>query len=163
MFLVHFPHLMNMKICKIGFNKLTMTHFGPIEVKFCILLQRRPSMPPLDRSQAESNIAIDILLTVLTCGLYGLFWQARIFKTVNSFLDQEKHKFWTWLLLCLLTCGLYNIYAQYELARSINGIQASRNMKVNENLVLLDILFSIIAFHFLSNAFNQAEINAWFD
>ena len=118
---------------------------------------------PIESHKAVSNVALDIVLTLLTCGIYGLFWQARIFRVVNAFLGREKYSFWLWFLLSLITCNIYNIFAQYDLAKSINEVQAKLGKPVNENLPLLNLVFSILPLHVIYGAIDQSEINAWYE
>jgi hypothetical protein len=118
---------------------------------------------PMERSDAVSSVTTDVILTVLTCGIYGIFWQARIFRAVNAFLGREKFSTLLWILLSLITCGIYNIFAQYELSKAINEVQAKVGKKVNEHLALLNVLLSFFALHLVSNAINQIEINAWYE
>ena len=65
---------------------------------------------PISRSEAVSNIAIDVVLTLVTCGIYNLFWQSRQFKVMNAFLGQKRYSFFQWMILVVLTCGLYHVY-----------------------------------------------------
>lgn len=118
---------------------------------------------PISETEAKGNFALDIIFSLLSCGIYSIFWQARIFRVMNAFLGEEKFNVWTWCLLSLITCGIYNVFVQYEVARSINSIQSERRLKVNEMLPLLSVALSIFTHHLLTVGFHQLEINAFYD
>ena len=112
--------------------------------------------PRIPRSTEHvRNIALDILLTILTLGLFNLWVQHRQMVAVNAMLGQQKYSFWLWALLSLITCGIYHIYHEYrksdDLARLL-GRQAS-----NDGLVSL--LLTIIGLGIISDAIQQSRIN----
>jgi hypothetical protein len=121
---------------------------------------------PIPQQDAVSEIWIDIVLTLLTCGIYGLFWQARQFRVLNGFLGYERYNFMVWLLLTVVTCGVYHIINQYMMARSINAIQHERNIPVNSSLpglsVVLSIIFYSVLGSFIVDALHQNEINEFY-
>ena len=65
------------------------------------------------------NVAFDIVLTLITCGLYNLFIQYKQCEAVNDMLGQPKYSFVSWLLLTIITCGLYHIYHEYRKSKDI--------------------------------------------
>ena len=85
---------------------------------------------PWPRSEAVRSIAVGIILTFLTCGIYGLYWQYKQMETLNAWLGQNRYDFWLWLLLTVLTCGLFGIYYEYKMAQGINDVQHERGWRV---------------------------------
>ncbi len=118
---------------------------------------------PIDPENAVSNIGKDVLLTLLTCGIYNLFWQARQFRALNAFLGREQFRFWTWFLLTLATCGVYHMYNEYLMGRSIVTVQRKLGKPPNENLPLISVLVSIFGLMLVADAIQQTEINAFFE
>ena len=53
-----------------------------------VALGLRGSPPP--PHTAVSGIAADIILCIVTLGIYNLFWNARQFRTLNAFLGEER-------------------------------------------------------------------------
>ena len=78
---------------------------------------------PVPRDEAVVSIGTGGFLTILTCGIYSLFWQARQFRVLNAWLGRREYSFWSWFGLCLITCGIYGIYSEYQMANSILEIQ----------------------------------------
>ena len=56
------------------------------------------------------NIVIDIILTIVTCGIFNVYIQYVQIKAVNQMIGREKYKFLSWFLFTIITCGLYNLY-----------------------------------------------------
>ena len=112
----------------------------------------------LDQSY-RGEIVKDILFTLLTCGIYGLFWQNRLFKAVNAASGQERFSFWPWLLLTIVTCGIYNIYAQYQFGQALIDVQREAGAKVNDSLAWLALVLNIFGLGIVMMAIEQDEIN----
>jgi hypothetical protein len=114
---------------------------------------------PLPASQAVSNIVVDILFSLVTCGIYNLFWNARQFGALNAFLGEERFAFWKWLLLSIVTCGIYNVYNEYLVGVAIVEVQRNANRPVAANLPLLCVVISIFGLSVVADAIQQHEIN----
>ena len=55
-------------------------------------------------SEAVRQIVLSLILTILTCGLYNLYWNAKQMETINSLIGRNEFNFWTWLLII---CALH--------------------------------------------------------
>lgn len=117
---------------------------------------------PVARDDAVSNIATDIILSLVTCGIYNLFWQARQFRVLNAFYGSEEFRFWTWFFLTLVTCGIYHVYTQYRMGVVITEINRKVGRPPNENLALICLLLSVFGLVLVADAIQQSEINGWF-
>ena len=104
-----------------------------------------------------------IVLTILTCGFYALFWQARQFRVLNAWLGREEYGFWKWLLLSILTCGMYAIYTEYQMSNGIIEIQRKRGWHINPNLGAICVVVSFFGFPIASMAIQQEEINKFYN
>ena len=118
---------------------------------------------PVPRDEAVVSIGTGVFLTILTCGIYSLFWQARQFRVLNAWLGRREYSFWSWFGLCLITCGIYGIYSEYQMANSILEIQRKREWYTNPNLATLCVAVSIIGFPIASMAIQQEEINKFYN
>jgi hypothetical protein len=118
---------------------------------------------PYPSSEGVRSIAVDIILTLVTCGLYGLYWQYKQMETLNAWLGREDFSFGLWLLLSLVTCGIFAVYYEYKMAKGINEIQEDNNLRVNRDLALICILLAIFGLGIVSLAIQQSEINKFYD
>ena len=122
-----------------------------------------PSTFPIPRDKAVSSIATDVLLTIVTCGIYNLFWQARQFRVLNAFLGRREFRFWPWLLLTLITCGLYHVYTEYVMAKAVLAIQRRLGKPTSDNLPLISLIVSLLGLTLVADAIQQSEINEFFE
>jgi hypothetical protein len=113
--------------------------------------------PP--RENAEVGIPLAIVLWLVTCGIYGLVWQNKIFETTNQLLGEDKFSFWPWLGLSIITCGIYNFYAQYQLGEALNQALIKEGRPPNTSLSALALILSIFGLLVIVHAIEQAEIN----
>lgn len=109
-----------------------------------------------------SSIAKDIILSIITCGIYGLFWTARQMRAVNYLLGQDKFSFVKWFLLCIVTCGIYHVFYEYSMAQSLVEIQERMGRPLSASLPVISVILAIIGLHIVADAIQQDEINKLF-
>lgn len=105
-----------------------------------------------------SNIALDIILTLITCGIYHLFIQNRKIKALNYILEVPKYSFFMWLVLTIITCSLYNIYHQYVLTADLE--KASNRENSSDPILLAAV--SAFGLGIIGDAIFQNKLNGYF-
>jgi hypothetical protein len=112
----------------------------------------------------RKGIGSSIVLTILTCGIYNLFWQNHQIKTVNLLLEKKVLSFWKWFFFTLITCGLYHIYHEYLMGKYIVEIQYKIGKPApSTNLPVIALILSIIGLPFITDAIEQKELNEIID
>ncbi len=106
-----------------------------------------------------SNVAKDVILTLLTCGLWDLVWQYRQMRVVNLLLGYEEFHYWKWLIFTLLTCGLYHLYHEYLMGRAIVKVQHQYGLPPSESLPAISLILALISLGIITDAIQQKEIN----
>lgn len=101
------------------------------------------------------NIFLDILFTLLTCGLFNIWIQYRQIQALNRILNEEKYKFLNWSLFTLLTCGLYHIYHEWRMSRDLAKI-SGRDESMEG---MFTIILSVFGFSIIVDAIQQSRIN----
>jgi hypothetical protein len=104
------------------------------------------------------NIAIDIVLTLLTCGLFNIYVQYKQCGYVNDMLKQPKYSFLFWVLFCLITCGLYHIYHEYRKSCDI----AVLLKKDPGSAGLISVILTLFGLWMINDAIQQADINTYY-
>lgn len=116
----------------------------------------------MDRLRAAPDyirsIPVDIILTVVLCGLWNIWIQARQMRALNYILGTPKYNFWMWLGLCLITCGLYHIYHEYRMSRDL---AFALNTPESQNPVI-HLVLSFFGLSLIVDALQQSEINRYF-
>jgi len=101
------------------------------------------------------NIFLDILFTLLTCGLFNIWIQYRQIQALNLMLNEEKYKFLHWSLFTLLTCGLYHIYHEWRMSRDLAKL-SGRDDSIEGGLA---IVLSVVGLTIIVDAIQQSRIN----
>lgn len=118
----------------------------------------QPDHPPLGKDH-ELDIALGIILSIITCGLYNVYWNYREFQALNSLLGREEYRFWYWLLLSIVTCGIFHIYYEYKMGSDIYEHLKDRGLTANPNLPAIGLILSLFGLTIIADAVYQHEIN----
>ena len=74
------------------------------------------------RIQTDRSIVMYILLTIVTCGIYGYYFIYKLAEDVNEMCKEDGQKtggLAAFILLSLVTCGIYAYYWYYQIANRI--------------------------------------------
>ena len=105
------------------------------------------------------DIALSILGSFFTCGLYNIYWNYHQFKAMNLLLGREEYDFVKWLLLSLITCGLYHIYYEYKMGSDLLAYMKESALEVTPNLPMIGLVLSIFGLTVIADAVYQHELN----
>ena len=105
------------------------------------------------------SIAEGIILTIITCGIYNLFWNWHQMEACNELVEREAFSPVKVFLLSLITCGIYFIYYQYCMGGVIVEIQRRRSAPPYENLPIVSLFLSLFGMSIIVDAIHQHELN----
>ncbi len=111
----------------------------------------------MNRPELVRSIIMDIIFTLLTCGLYNIYVQYKQIESMNVILQSQKYDFWKWLVFTVITCGLYHIYHEYRVSDDLAKI-----LKESDAFVLVTVGLSVFGLTFLVDAIQQSKINEYF-
>lgn len=115
------------------------------------------------KSSFTSNIALDIILSIITCGIYWFFWQARQMRALNHLLKEQRFSFVLWFFVSIITCFLFNIYYEYIMAQAIVEIQKRDGRAPSNELPILSLILCLFGLHVIVDAIQQNELNKIFE
>ncbi|MEG0179951.1 MAG: DUF4234 domain-containing protein [Oscillospiraceae bacterium] len=106
------------------------------------------------------NIALCIVLSIVTCGIYGLYWWACLVDEANIAAGEPGTSGVGVILLSIVTCSIYGVYYDYRIAEKHNKARAMRGLPADNNMGLIYILLSlfqlkIVTFALMQNAENN--------
>ena len=106
------------------------------------------------------NIAVCIVLTLVTCGIYGIDWIVCLTNDVNTVSgDVNGTSGGMVVLLTIVTCGIYGIYWAYKQGEKLDFTKNNRGIPSSNSGVLYLILqifgFGIIAYALMQNELNK--------
>lgn len=105
-----------------------------------------------------SSILLDIILTILTAGLWNIWIQYRQMKVMNRLLGRKKYSFGWWLFLTIITFGLYHIYHEYRMSEDIAMVMGMQD----KLLPIVSLILSIFAASIVCDAVQQSYINRYY-
>ena len=117
---------------------------------------------PYPEYDGVRSIALGVVFSILTLGIYYCYWQYKQMETLNAWLGREEYNFVLWLVLFFLTCGIFELYYEYQMARGINEIQENNGLHTNQDLALICVLVSIFSLGLAATAIQQWEINKFY-
>ena len=110
------------------------------------------------RTVQERNIALCIILSLVTCGIYGLFWFVCLTEDTNAAANEEGTSGVLALVLTIVTCGIYGLYWAYKRGELLDKAKVNRGMPASNGGVLYLILYifgGIIAYALIQNELNK--------
>jgi hypothetical protein len=119
----------------------------------------RPEAYDRDEGRHTANIALYLVLTILTLGIFNLYWNYCQMRSCNELLGDQEFSFVLWLLLVILTCGIYHLYYQYKMGAAINEIQRLENLPVTDGLPVLSLIAAVLGVGVVADCIHQHELN----
>ena len=107
------------------------------------------------------NAVTAIILSIVTCGIYGLIWMVNLVDDVNT-LAQDEHSNQsgiTVLLLTIVTCGIYGMIWFYQAGKRMEEVGKKYGVSIADNsiiyLVLLFFGLGIVDYYLLQTDLNK--------
>ena len=72
----------------------------------------------------QRNVPICIILSIVTCGIYGLYWYVCLTNETDAVTQEPGPGGGMSLLLSLVTCGIYNIYWGWKMGDKLDASRA---------------------------------------
>ena len=102
-----------------------------------------------------------ILLTIVTCGIYGLYWFVCITDDTNEMSgENELAGGGMALLLTLVTCGIYGWYWAYKMGEKVDIIK-NRGGMPSSNRGILFVVLQLFGLGIIDYALAQDAINKY--
>lgn len=111
---------------------------------------------------AVRNVVVYVILTVITCGLFGIYWMIVLNNDSLEAAGESGTSGGAVLLLTLVTCGIYGIYWAYQLGQRIDRIN-SRYGRYTDNSGLLYLLLDLFGLSIVVYAVAQNELNQYYN
>jgi hypothetical protein len=104
----------------------------------------------------KHSILFDIILALLTAGLWNIWVQRRQIRDTNTLIGEDKYSFLKWGIFSLLTFGIYHIYHEYIMTKDI---LSNLNNDTAELLSVGAAVCSAFGLWILVDAFHQQKFN----
>ena len=107
----------------------------------------------------KRNIALCVILSIVTCGLYGIYWFVTLHNDTEEAAGQaDASSAVVAFLLTIVTCGFYGLYWCYKRGQLIEQAYKMRGIQESDKAVIYLIL-SIVGLSIVAYALAQNELN----
>jgi hypothetical protein len=104
------------------------------------------------------SIAMCIILSIVTCGIYGIYWIYVLNEDVNGIQGKKDPSGLMVILLSIVTCGIYEFIWMYNVGTGIDKVKANGGAG-SGNSGLVYLLLSIFGLGIVAMALAQNELN----
>lgn len=105
------------------------------------------------------NIVTCIILSLVTCGIYGIYWYFCIINDLNTASGRtDDTSAGMVVLLSIITCGIYGWIWLYKAGEKVDEIKV-RNGNMPSNSSLLYILLAVFGLSIVDYCLIQNELN----
>lgn len=106
----------------------------------------------------KREIVVSIILTFITCGIYGIVWFINMTDDVAVVSEDHTISGGKAFLFTILTCGLYSIYWSYLMGKKIYETKTKKGLMASDNSILYLIL-CILGLGIVNYCLIQNELN----
>ncbi len=96
---------------------------------------------PMPRGVERNPITV-IIYSLISCGIYGIYWLYMVSKEINDALGEERLNFLLYFLLGLFCFPLY-LYGIYKLDQAVVELQTRTGLVGKSNFILWIILYFV--------------------
>ena len=105
---------------------------------------------------AKRDIVVSVLLTIVTCGIYGIYWFIKMTDEVNvAACTPSDTSGGVAFLFSLITCGIYEIYWAYKIGNKLDNCTNQNSSRGLTYLLLSIFGLSIIAYALIQDSINK--------
>lgn len=109
---------------------------------------------------SERSVATSILLTIFTCGIYGIFWFISLTDDIrNASEDNTMPSGGMAFLLTLVTCGIYGFYWAYRMGKGLVLAHQKHGEQTPSDNSVLYIVLQIFGLGIVNYAIMQNDLN----
>ena len=118
-----------------------------------------PIPVPPTPSIPRRNVALYLILTLVTCGLFGIFWFCTLNDETNLVSNHpDAPNGIVALLLTIITCGIYGLFWMYAMGERIDEAKTAAGIPSSGSGPLYLVL-SILGLGLIVHAILQSELN----
>lgn len=111
---------------------------------------------------SKREIVSSVILSIVTCGIYMLYWTYCIANDSNTLLRANNRQEGTSggmvLLLSIVTCGIYTLYFYWKVSKSLAELPSREGHTIQDNSIITLVL-GFVGLGIVSLAIIQDEMN----
>ena len=108
----------------------------------------------------QRSVATSIILTIITCGIYGIYWMVVLNDETNILSGRQQDTSGGMVVLfTIITCGIYGIYWAYKMGEKLDTTAVSKGQPAQSRSIVYLVLalcgFSVIAYALMQDSLNK--------
>ena len=108
----------------------------------------------------QRSITKRIIFTLITCGIYGLYWIYQLTRDTHETLGRANTASPGMVVLySIVTCGIYALFWQYKMGEAVVEIQENRGRTADHNTPIIYLVLAVFGLAIVSEAFLQNTLN----
>lgn len=112
-------------------------------------------------SVQERSIPLCVILSIVTCGLYGLYWVVCLNDDLNYLSDEPSPTSGVMVIvLGIVTCGIYILYWYYKMGNAVDRIRGGSGSTGILYLILGIFQLGIVNYILMQDTVNSVVRNA---
>ena len=92
----------------------------------------------------ERNIVLCIIFTILTCGIYSIYWTVKLNNELLQMSNTEGPSGGMVILFTILTCGIYSYFWLWKMGACIDKIN-NKNSDLSTGILFFFLSFKSAA------------------
>lgn len=119
------------------------------------------NFPPYQPGQIpERNIVLYIILSIVTCGIFAIYWFYCLVTDLNTAAGTPNDTNGiTVILLTIVTCGIYGLFWMYKAGDKVAMIKQRRGEYASGNDGILYLVLQLLGFGIVDYCLIQSELN----
>ena len=106
------------------------------------------------------SIPMAIILSIITCGIYGIYWLYCLVNDLNTASGHEGDTSGGMVILfSIVTCNIYGLYWYYTAGSKVGEIQEYDGRPRDTYLGVLYLVLDLLGFSIINMALIQNELN----
>ena len=108
----------------------------------------------------KRSVAFAIILSIVTCGIYAIYWQVCLVNDMNKVSKKENAKGGVVVfLLSLITCSIYWLYWLFKAGENMDAAKTANGAPTSSR-GLVYLLLSIFGLGIVAVAILQSDLNS---
>lgn len=104
----------------------------------------------------QRNIVVCIILSIITCGIYGLYWLCKLNDEMNTAVNEPNPTSGGMVILfTIITCGIYGWFWLYKMGEKVDKLKG----ETNGSTAIIYLILGIFGLAIVDYCLIQSELN----
>ncbi|MCR4908761.1 MAG: DUF4234 domain-containing protein [Lachnospiraceae bacterium] len=114
----------------------------------------------MDTRGTNRNIAVCIILSMVTCGIYMFYWLYKLNEEINALADEPDATNGALVIIfTIITCNIYMWFWLYKMGERVDRIKANQGKPAGSNSSVIYLILAICGLDIVDLALMQDTVN----